>query len=251
MGQFVISAFYKFAKLDDYKAMQQPLLEYCEARDVRGSILLSLEGINGTIAGPRQGIDEVMAYLRADARLADLLHKESFAEFRPFKKMKVRLKKEIVTIKRDDANPFEQVGIYVPPKDWNDLISRDDVILVDTRNDYELEYGTFQGAIDPDIRSFSQFPDYVDENLDPEKHPRVAMFCTGGIRCEKATSYLLARGFQEVYHLEGGILKYFEDIPAEESMWDGECFVFDERVTVDKALQPRVNRTEEPETDEA
>lgn len=246
-GKFVISAFYQFVRLDDYQAMQGPMQDFCRAQGVRGSILMSDEGINGTIAGTRAGIDAVMAYLRADERLANLLHKESFADFRPFKRMKVRLKKEIVTIKRDDADPFKQVGTYVPPEEWNALISRDDVILVDTRNDYELKYGTFQGAIDPDIRSFSQFPDYIDEHLDPQTHRKVAMFCTGGIRCEKATAYLLAQGFEEVYHLEGGILRYFEEIAPEESLWDGECFVFDERVTVDKALRPRVNREEEDE----
>ncbi len=246
----VIAAFYKFVPLADYAALQAPLLDFCQRRDIRGSILLAAEGINGTIAGQREDVDAVLAYIRRDARLRDLEHKTSFARFRPFRKMKVRLKQEIVTIRAQEADPTQQVGVYVEPRAWNDLIAQDDVILIDTRNDFEYDYGTFIGAVNPQTDSFNDFPEYVTQNLNPAQHRRVAMFCTGGIRCEKATSYLLAQGFEEVYHLKGGILKYLEDVPPEQSMWQGECYVFDERVAVDHHLRPRHDRDEhEPEAD--
>lgn len=237
MANIVVAALYKFADLHDYQDLQPGLQGYCERHQVKGTLLLAKEGINGTIAGSRGGIDAVLAYLRSDPRLADLEHKESFAEEPPFLRMKVRLKKEIVTLGRPEANPNEKVGTYVKPEDWNILISDPEVTVVDTRNDYEYAIGTFKGAIDPNTRSFREFPDYVAENLDPEKHKKVAMFCTGGIRCEKSTAYLLEQGFEEVYHLQGGILKYLEEVPKEESLWEGDCFVFDERVAVSHGLE--------------
>lgn len=233
----VIAAFYKFVHLPDYQDLRYPLQDFCRARDMKGSILLAEEGINGTISGPRADMDAVLAYLRADERLADLLHKESFADAHPFSRMKVRLKREIVTLGVDNADPLQKVGTYIDPEEWNTLISDPDVILVDTRNDYEVEVGTFKGAIDPQIASFGQFPQYVQANLDPQKHKKVAMFCTGGIRCEKATAYLLDLGFEEVYHLRGGILRYLEEMPEDKTLWEGECFVFDQRISVDHQLK--------------
>lgn len=238
MSSFVIAAFYKFVDLPNYKERKRPLRELCTAQKVKGSILLAAEGINGTIAGSRQGIDAVLAYLRQDATLASLTHKESTADFMPFKRMKVRLKREIVNLGRPDITPNKRVGQYVPADEWNALISDPDVILVDTRNDFEVEIGTFKGAINPKVEAFNQFPDFVEQNLDPSRHKKVAMFCTGGIRCEKATGYMLEQGFEEVYHLEDGILKYLEQTPPEQSMWQGNCFVFDGRITVDHHLQP-------------
>ncbi len=232
----VVATFYKFTKLSDFAEMQNPLLSFCEVQGVKGTILLALEGINGTIAGSRQAIDSVLAYLRSDSRLADLEHKESSAQQPPFERMKVRLKKEIVTLGLS-VNPEEQVGTYVSPKDWNALASDPDVIIIDTRNDYEVSCGSFKGAINPETQSFREFPEYVQKNLDPKKHKKVAMFCTGGIRCEKASAYMLSQGFQEVYHLQGGILKYLEEVPEAESLWQGECFVFDERIAVQHGLE--------------
>jgi len=237
MSQIVVAALYKFVSLPDYKGKRDALLAYCQSQDVWGTLLLAEEGINGTIAGPRGGIDSVLAYLRADERLVDLEHKESFCEENPFLRMKVKLKKEIVTLGVEGVSPTNAVGQYVKPEDWNALISDPDVVVVDTRNDYECEIGSFKGAIDPQTESFREFPEYVEKNLDPAKHKKVAMFCTGGIRCEKSTSYMLEQGFDEVYHLQGGILKYLEEVPAEESLWEGECFVFDERVAVKHNLE--------------
>lgn len=235
--QIVIGAFYKFVDLADYVALRPQLHRFCMEHGIKGSILLAEEGINGTIAGSREEINAVFRWLREDERLSDLEVKESHAAFMPFKRMKVRLKKEIVTF-RQGVSPLEAVGEYVEAADWNALISEPDVVVIDTRNDVEIELGTFQNAVNPHTESFTQFADYVQENLDPAQNKRVAMFCTGGIRCEKATAYLLEQGFEEVYHLKGGILKYLEDVPQEKSMWLGECFVFDERVTVDHDLRP-------------
>jgi UPF0176 protein len=232
----VVAALYKFAPLADFAAMQAPLLTLCRGNAVYGTLLLAPEGINGTIAGPREGIDAVLERLRSDPRLSDLEHKESRTHEQPFYRMKVRLKKEIVTMGLPEVDPGECVGTYVEPEEWDKLIRDPDVLLIDTRNDYEVEIGTFQGAIDPSITHFREFPDYVRRNFDPAKHKKVAMFCTGGIRCEKASSFMLSEGFEEVYHLKGGILKYLERIPESESQWDGECFVFDERVSVDHTL---------------
>lgn len=236
MADFVVAALYKFAPLPDFTELREPLARVCVEQGVMGTLLLAAEGINGTIAGTRTGIDAVLSYLRSDGRLADLEHKESRAEKMPFLRMKVRLKKEIVTLGVPDVDPNRQVGQYVRPEDWNDLISDPEVIVIDTRNDYEVGIGSFDGATDPKTETFRQFPDYVKENLDPGKHRKVAMFCTGGIRCEKASSFMLEQGFDEVYHLKGGILKYLETVPESESLWKGECFVFDDRVAVTHGL---------------
>ena len=232
----VVVTFYKFVKLSDFAEKQAPLLSHCKAQGIRGTILLATEGINGTIAGSRQAIDSVLSFLRSDPRLVDLEHKESYADSLPFDRMKVRLKKEIVTLGLPEIDPNEQVGTYVSPKDWNALISDPEVTLIDTRNNYEVTIGTFREAQNPKTASFRQFPDYVRNHLDPTKHRKVALFCTGGIRCEKASSFMMAQGFQEVYHLKGGILKYLEEVPAQESLWEGECFVFDQRVAVREGL---------------
>ena len=233
----VVSALYRFARFPDYTAFRQPLLDLMLQHQVRGTLLLAAEGINGTIAGSREGIDAVITWLRADERFAALETKESYVDENPFYRSKVKLKKEIVTMGVEDIDPNHIVGTYVEPKEWNALISDPDVLLVDTRNKYEYEIGTFEGAVNPETDSFRQFPDYVQENLNPGKHKKVAMFCTGGIRCEKSTAYLKQQGFEEVYHLKGGILKYLEDVPEEQTKWQGECFVFDNRVTVNHRLE--------------
>jgi UPF0176 protein len=238
MNSLVVAAVYKFVKLSDCAAMREPLLARCDALGITGTLLLAEEGINGTIAGTRSGIDQILAYLRSDPRLADLEHKESAADQPPFYRMKVKLKKEIVTMGVTGIDPTEQAGQYVKPEDWNALINDPDVLLIDTRNDYEVDVGTFKGALDPRITTFREFPEYVKKNIDPQRQPRIAMFCTGGIRCEKASAYMLQQGFSEVYHLQGGILKYLENVPVEESLWQGECFVFDQRVAVGQGLAP-------------
>jgi UPF0176 protein len=236
----VVATFYKFVPLADYADKKNSLLSFCRERDIKGTILLAQEGINGTIWGTRQGIDAVLALLRSDSRLADLEHKESYTESSPFQRMKVKLKKEIVTLGLPEVDPNQKVGTYVDAKDWNQLISDPEVFVIDTRNEYEVDLGTFKRAINPQTDSFREFPEYVEHNFDPAKHKKVAMFCTGGIRCEKASSLMLSKGFQEVYHLKGGILKYLEEVPPEESLWEGECFVFDDRITVkNSALSKR------------
>jgi len=237
MTTCVITALYKFVTLDDYQAIREPLQSFCQAQGIKGTLLLANEGINGTVAGSRAAMDELLAYLKADKRLADVEYKESFAAENPFYRMKVKLKREIVTLGVEGIDPNQTVGTYVKPKDWNALISDPDVVLVDTRNDYEVEIGTFKGALDPDTETFREFPEYVHNNLDPKKNKKVAMFCTGGIRCEKASAYMLKQGYEEVYHLQGGILKYLEEVPQDESLWQGECFVFDNRVSVDHSLE--------------
>ncbi len=236
MTQFIVAALYQFAKLPDCHTLRSQLLELCTANALKGTLLLAQEGINGTVAGSRTGIDALLAFLRADARLAMLEHKESVTDEMPFYRMKVRLKKEIVTLGVPGIDPNEKVGTYVAPKDWNALISDPEVLVLDTRNDYEYKIGTFRGAVDPQTATFRDFPAYVRKNLDPTKHKKIAMFCTGGIRCEKASAFMLAQGFEDVYHLQGGILKYLENIPAEQSMWEGECFVFDQRVALAHGL---------------
>lgn len=236
MSRYVVAALYKFANLSNFKEMISPLKALCDKYNVKGTLLLAEEGINGTIAGSRQGIDGVLTYLRSDDRLKDLEHKESHADEQPFYRMKVRPKKEIVTLGVPGINPNKKVGQYVKPEDWNALISDPDVVLIDTRNDYEYKIGTFRGALNPKTETFRQFPDFVKQNLDPKKHKKVAMCCTGGIRCEKASSYMLEQGFEQVYHLEGGILKYLENVKPEESLWEGECFVFDNRTSVKHGL---------------
>ncbi len=233
----VVATFYKFVRLPDCAEKRSPLLAYCTQKGIRGTILLAPEGINGTIAGSRTAIDDVLSFLHSDPRLADLEHRESLATSFPFDRMKVRLKKEIVTLGMPQINPNDQVGIYVNPEAWNTLISDPEVVVIDTRNNYEVDIGTFKGAQNPETHSFRQFPEYVQTHLDPTKHKKIAMFCTGGIRCEKASAFMLAQGFQEVYHLKGGILKYLEVIPPDESLWQGECFVFDQRVAVQHGLE--------------
>ncbi|MCH8493659.1 MAG: rhodanese-related sulfurtransferase [Idiomarina sp.] len=235
--QYICAALYKFVELNDYEDLRQPLFDVMAENEVKGTLLLAREGVNGTICGTRQAIDNVLNWLKSDARFADLEHKESPSETQAFYRTKVKLKKEIVTMGLDWVDPKNIVGTYVAPAEWNRIISDPEVLLIDTRNDYEYAVGTFKGAINPKTETFREFPDYVKEHLDKEKHKKVAMFCTGGIRCEKSTAYLKELGFNEVYHLHGGILKYLEEVPAEESMWDGECFVFDQRVTVKHGLE--------------
>ena len=233
----VVAALYKFVRLGDFEQLREPLLALMLAQDVRGTLLLAGEGINGTISGPRSGIDTVLGWLREDPRLADLEYKESLHDEHPFLRTKVKLKKEIVTMGVEGIDPNRTGGTYLGPEEWNAVISDPETLLIDTRNDYEVEVGTFKGAINPETRTFREFPDYVKDTLDPAKHKKVAMFCTGGSRGEKASSCMPAHGFENVYHLKGGILKYLEAIPADESKWKGECFVFDQRVSVKHGLE--------------
>jgi len=239
---YLTAAFYKFVDLPDFESKREPILAFCEAHHIKGIILLAREGINSTISGEEGNIRAVLNYLKADPAFHDLEHKESWTPIKPFRRMKVRLKKEIVTFGVPELNPNVTTGTYVRPEDWNALIQDPNVVLIDTRNDYEVELGTFEGAIDPKIRKFTELAAWVKDapalRSQTSAKPKVAMFCTGGIRCEKSTAYMKSIGYEEVYHLEGGILKYLETIPKEESLWKGECFVFDERVTVDHSLQP-------------
>ena len=244
--RFLTAALYKFVDLPDFAGMQSPLLAVCQQNQIKGTILLAHEGINGTIAGASDAVAAVLAWLRTDPRLADLEHKESWASEPPFYRMKVRLKAEIVTMHVPGLHPARTAGQYVKPADWNALISDPGVVVVDARNDYEVAIGSFSGALDPKTRSFSDLPGWIEEQSKPGnalaavdgKRPRVAMFCTGGIRCEKSTALLRQQGFEEVYHLQGGILKYLEQTAPEQSLWQGECFVFDERVSVGHGLVP-------------
>src|SRR6202140_837737 len=240
---YKVAAFYQFAALPDFRRLREPLRAICAGLELKGSVLLAPEGINGTLAGSAEAVDEMVNALRnADlfgGRLDHLELKFSSASAMPFGRLKVRLKKEIVTLGDELADPTRQVGTYVDPADWNDLIAAPDTLLIDTRNEFEVAMGTFAGAVDPGITSFGQFKDFAARHLDPEKHRRIAMFCTGGIRCEKASSYLLSGGFAEAYHLKGGILKYLEGVPEANSRWRGECFVFDERVALGHGLRER------------
>jgi UPF0176 protein len=235
---YIVCALYKFVSLPNYQSLRQPLLSEMTELEVRGTLLLAHEGINGTVSGSRASIDSLLAWLDQQLGLENIDVKESVSQEKPFKRTKVKLKKEIVTMGVEDIDPKKVVGTYVEPKDWNDLIQDPEVVLVDTRNDYEYAVGTFENAINPNTESFREFPEYVEKNLDPKKHKKIAMFCTGGIRCEKSTAYMKQQGFEEVYHLKGGILKYLEEVPKESTTWNGECFVFDDRVTVDHDLQP-------------
>lgn len=235
-SMYTIAALYQFTRFDDPAALKPALLDLCLAQDVKGSLLLAKEGINGTIAGPRRGIDTVLAHIKSLPGCDGLEWKEATAEQAPFGKMKVRLKKEIVTMGQPDVDPRATVGHYVEPGEWNDLIRSDDVVVIDTRNDYEVAIGTFEGALDPKTESFREFPKWWEENKDRFHNKRVAMFCTGGIRCEKSTNYLLSQGVEDVYHLKGGILRYLEEMPEDNSTWQGECFVFDNRVSVGHGL---------------
>ncbi len=234
---FTVCALYHFTRFDDPAALRGPLLAVCRDNAITGTLLLAKEGINGTVAGPEAGIDALLTHLRALPGCADLEWKLSTAQDRPFARMKVRLKKEIVTMGVPDVDPRAKVGHYVQPADWNELIKSPDVAVIDTRNDYEVAIGTFEGAVDPKTDSFREFPEWWEKNKDRFHNKRIAMFCTGGIRCEKSTNYLISQGVDEVYHLKGGILKYLEEVPAEQSTWQGECFVFDGRVSVGHGLK--------------
>lgn len=237
-GKVVISTFYQFAALPDFRSLREPLLKELLRHDVRGTVLLAAEGVNGTVAGTRKGIDAVLEGIRADSRLRELRARESFSAENPFYRTRVKLKKEIVAMGAPGIDPRRMAGAYVAPEQWNELIDDPEVLVLDTRNRYEVEIGSFENAVNPETDSFREFPEYVRKNLDPGKHRKVAMFCTGGIRCEKSTAYLKQRGFDEVYHLQGGILNYLENVPPADSRWRGECFVFDNRVTVDHRLEP-------------
>ncbi len=232
-----VTALYKFVKVEDREVLQATLKAWCTDLGIKGILLVAHEGLNGTIAGADANIQEFLNKLMQDPRFADLEYKLSEAKTYPFNRLKVRLKKEIVTIGIPEVDPTQTVGTYVSPQEWNALITDPDVIVLDTRNDYEVDIGTFKNAINPETRTFREFPEYVRRNLDPQKNKRVAMFCTGGIRCEKASSFMLQEGFEEVYHLKGGILKYLEDMPEAESLWEGDCFVFDKRVSLAHALE--------------
>lgn len=233
---YIVAALYHFTRFDDPDGLRAPLRAVCDAGGVRGSLLIASEGINGTIAGPRAGIDAVLDHIRALPGCGDLEWKESTAQDMPFARMKVRLKKEIVTMGQPGVDPTANVGHYVDPADWNALISAPDVAVIDTRNTYEVAIGTFKGAVDPKTDSFRDFPAWWDANKDRFHNKRIAMFCTGGIRCEKSTNWLMSQGVEDVFHLKGGILKYLEDVPQDDSLWDGECFVFDGRVSVGHGL---------------
>lgn len=237
MNNYLVCALYKFVTLENYLDMREPLRDFMESHSIKGTILLALEGLNGTVSGSQEDINSLLAYLNNDARISPISHKFSWHKEQPFYRTKVKLKKEIVTMGVEGIDPLKTVGTYVAPKDWNELISDPDVTVIDTRNDYEIEIGTFKHAINPQTGSFREFPEYVAKELDPSKHKKVAMFCTGGIRCEKSTAYLKEQGFDEVYHLEGGILQYLEDVPKEDSLWEGDCFVFDNRVAVNHDLE--------------
>ena len=233
----VVAAMYQFVQLPDFTAMRIPLHQHCVEQGIKGTILLAEEGLNGTIAGSQAAIDSLLTYLRSDLRFAGIQAKQSLVADMPFLRMKVKLKKEIVTMGVPETDPTQLSGQRVDAKDWNALISDPDVLLVDTRNEYEYSIGTFKQAVSPETQTFREFPAYVKQQLNQHKHKKIAMFCTGGIRCEKSTNYLLKQGFENVFHLNGGILKYLEEVPESESLWEGECFVFDGRVSVDHNLQ--------------
>ncbi|WP_199508484.1 MULTISPECIES: rhodanese-related sulfurtransferase [unclassified Psychrobacter] len=237
VNNIVVAALYKFTPFAEFEQYREPILNTMLEHGVKGTLLIAHEGINGTISGTRAGIDAVLNYLRSIEAIGEFVFKESYTDSQPFYRTKVKLKKEIVTMGVEGIDPLQSVGRYVKPHEWNALISDPDVVLIDTRNDYEVQIGTFENAINPETETFREFPEYVAKTLDPSKHKKVAMFCTGGIRCEKSTAYMRQQGFEEVYHLEGGILKYLEEVPAEESMWKGDCFVFDNRVAVNHNLE--------------
>lgn len=234
---FLVAALYRFARLDAYRDMRAPLAAFCCGRGIKGTLLLAAEGVNGTVAGTDGAIGELVEHLESVPELAELEVKYSRAAEMPFHRMKVRLKKEIVTMGVEGVDPLASVGTYVEPADWNALIADPQTVVVDTRNDYEVSLGTFRGAVDPETRSFTEFPAWAKRNLDTLQGRKVAMFCTGGIRCEKATAYMKSIGVEEVFHLKGGILKYLETVEPQASLWDGECFVFDERVSVKHGLE--------------
>jgi UPF0176 protein len=231
-----VAALYRFVQIDDLPAVRDAIFAACEKEEICGTILIAPEGVNGTIAGREDNLNRIMQFLDKAVGVLKGEVKFSGATAKPFRKLRIRLKKEIVTLRAPEANPAKQVGKYVEPQDWNRIISDPDIIVIDTRNDYETGIGMFRGALDPNTKTFTEFKDFVKEKLDPARDKRIAMYCTGGIRCEKASSYLLAHGFEEVFHLKGGILKYLEVVPEEESMWEGGCFVFDQRVALGHGL---------------
>lgn len=233
---YLVTTFYKFVALTALEAKRTTWQNFCQQQGIKGTILLASEGINGTLVGSPEAIEAILTLLRSESGLSDLQTQEAWTETLPFKRMKVKLKPEIVTLGRPDINPNDQVGIYVSPQEWNALLQDPEVIVIDTRNGYEVEIGTFQGATNPMTRAFREFPNYVAENLDPQNYPKVAMFCTGGIRCEKASAFMVRQGFEKVYHLKGGILNYLATIAPQESLWQGECFVFDERIALKQGL---------------
>lgn len=234
---WVIATFYKFVPLSDPGALRAELLERCLGWGLRGTILLASEGLNATVAGDRPSLDALLAWLHSHPEIGPFLHQESTTAGAPFERLKVKLKPEIVTLGHPEVNPAQQpAGTYVEPQDWNQVIADPEVVVIDARNNFEVELGTFQGAVNPHTRSFRELPDFVNTHLDPAQHTKVAMFCTGGIRCEKATAYLLGQGFEQVYHLRGGILNYLRTVPVDASLWQGDCFVFDERVALDHHL---------------
>ncbi|MFT4059325.1 MAG: rhodanese-related sulfurtransferase [Legionella sp.] len=235
--EIVIAAFYKFVPLNNYEAMREPLLKQMITHQIKGTIILAAEGINGSFGGTREHMNNFYQIIRADARLADLNFKETFDKENPFEKSKVKLRKEIVTMGIKDVDPLNNAGTYLNPEEWNKLLQDPDVVIIDTRNDYEYSLGTFKGAINPNTENFRNFPEYVQEQLLDKKDKKIAMFCTGGIRCEKSTAYLKDLGFSQVYHLHDGILNYIEHTPKEKSLWEGQCFVFDNRVAVDGNLE--------------
>ena len=232
-----ICALYKFTRLDDFEEIQGPLRIFLDSLNIRGTLLLAKEGVNGTIAGDNDSIMKSLDYLQKDERLVGLEYKFSYSEKPPFKRLKVKLKKEIVTLGVSDIDPIFSSGTYVKPADWNELINDPDVVLIDTRNNYEFEIGSFKGSINPNTETFREFPAYTKNNLEKYRDKKIAMFCTGGIRCEKSTAYLKSKGFKNVFHLQGGILKYLEEVKEDESLWEGECFVFDDRVAVKHNLE--------------
>lgn len=236
-NKYLITALYHFVRIDDPAMLKGELEAFLTANDIKGTILVAPEGINGTVSGSETAIAALHRYLRSDPRFESLETKESWHEDVPFHRTKVRLKKEIVTMGVEGIDPSSQAGKYLRPSEWNDLLDQEDVVVIDTRNDYEYQIGTFKGALNPKTTSFRELPSFLDEHLEQMKGKKIAMFCTGGIRCEKSTSYLTSKGFDEVYHLQGGILKYLEEIPVEQSKWQGECFVFDGRVAVDHTLE--------------
>jgi UPF0176 protein len=238
---YLTTAMYHFVSLPHFKDLREPLLNFCVSQSIKGTLLLADEGINGTVAGSEKAIHAFLDFIKNDPLFEDhfknLSHKESWSDIHPFYRMKVKLKKEIVTLGVLGVSPTKMVGKYVKPQDWNKIISDPEVVLIDTRNDYEYAIGSFKNAINPETNTFREFPEYVKTHFDPKKHKKVAMFCTGGIRCEKASSYMMTEGFNEVYHLEGGILKYLEEVSPEDSLWQGECFVFDQRVAIRHGLK--------------
>lgn len=239
MENFLVAAFYKFVSLPDYCALQAPFSTHAEARDLRGTLLLAAEGLNGTLSGRPEALRSFLSFLRSDPRLKDLEHKESCAFSLPFKKLKIRVKKEIVTLGVTSVDVEKRTGTYIRATEWNALITEPGTLLIDTRNDYEVAFGRFKGAVQPETRTFRSFPAWVEAHRPCLEGKKLALYCTGGIRCEKASSYLLQKGFSEVFQLQGGILKYFEEVPVSETLWQGTCFVFDERISVDHSLLPQ------------